>query len=347
LFTGPGYVEMPTATLSDEILEPGDGQIRALVVHGGNPVAAFPDQEKTVRALKALDLLVVVDPFMSATAQFAHYLIAPKHFLERPDATTLLDASLPIPFGQYTPALVPGPEGLPEEWEVGWELAKRMGLSLKFPGVGMEHKPRSDDVIAALSARGRVSLDEVRQYPSGRIFGDLAIGAVVPRAIAHGDKKMAAGYPEAMGELREVRAEPVAEAGDYAATGAFSYRLIAMRMLEFYNSKGHSLATLHAKHAYNPAYMNPSDLETLGVRDGQLVVIDSGRGRIQAPVRASSDVMVGVVAIAHAWGTAPEYEGDIRQTGSPTGRVIPDDLLFDRLTGMPLMSALPVNVSAA
>ena len=347
LFTGPGYVEMPTATLSDEILEPGDGQIRALVVHGGNPVAAFPDQEKTVRALKALDLLVVVDPFMSTTAQFAHYVIAPKHFLERPDATTLLDASLPIPFGQYTAAVVRGPEGLLEEWELGWELAKRMGLPLNFPGISMERKPSSDDVIKALSGRGRVSLEEVRQYPSGHIFGELVVGAVLPHAIAHPDKKMAAGHPDALAELCEVRAEPVAEAGGYEAHETFSHRLIAMRMPEFYNSKGQSLATLHAKHAYNPAYMNPGDIERLGVHDGQLVVIDSGRGRIKAPVKASSDVMSGVVAIAHAWGTAPEHEGDVRQTGSPTGRLIPDDLLYDQLTGMPLMSALPVNVRAA
>lgn len=347
LFTGPGYVEMPTATLSDEILEPGAGQIRALVVHGGNPVAAFPDQEKTVRALKALELLVVVDPVMTATARFAHYIIAPKHFLERPDATTLLDASLPVPFGQYTPAVLQGPEGLLEEWEIGWELAKRMGLALKFPGISMDRKPTSDEVIAALSERGRVSLDEVRRYPSGHIFGELVVGAVLPHAIAHPDKKMAAGHPEAIAELREVRAEPVTEAAGYEAQGTFSHRLIAMRMPEFFNSKGQMLATLRAKHTYNPAYMNPRDLEQLGVQDGQMVLIDSGLGRIKAPAKASSDVMAGVVAISHAWGAAPEHEGDIRQMGSPTGRLIPDDVLFDRLTGMPLMTALPVNVCAA
>ncbi|MFN8624493.1 MAG: molybdopterin-dependent oxidoreductase [Candidatus Binatia bacterium] len=347
LFTGPGYVEMPTATLSDEILEPGNGQVRALLVHGGNPVTAFPDQEKTVRALKALDLLVVVDPVMSATAQFAHYVIAPKHFLERPDATTLLDASLPIPFAQFTPAVVRGPDSLLEEWEVGWELAKRMGLPLNLPGIGMERKPSSDDVIAVLSRRGRISLEEVRQYPSGHVFGDLAVGAVLPHAIAHPDKKMAAGHPDAMAELREVRAESIAADGSYEARDAFSHRLIAIRMPDFHNSKGQRLTKLRTKHPYNPAYMNPADLEKLGIDDGQLVVIDSGRGRVKAPVKASADVMAGVVAMAHGWGTAPEDEGDVRQTGSPTARLIPDDLLYDRLTGMPLLSALPVNVRAA
>ena len=40
--------EGPTAALPDEILEPGEGQIRALLTVGGNPVLAWPDQVKTV-----------------------------------------------------------------------------------------------------------------------------------------------------------------------------------------------------------------------------------------------------------------------------------------------------------
>jgi hypothetical protein len=78
-----------------------------------------------------------------------------------------------------------------------------------------------------------------------------------------------------------------------------------------------------------------------------MVLIDNGCGRIKAFVKASSDVMAGVVAMSHSWGEALEYEGDVREMGSPTGRLIPDDVLFDRLTGMPLMSAIPVNVRAA
>jgi len=42
---------MPTAALPDEILLPGEGQVRALISCAGNPAAAFPDQRKTVAAL--------------------------------------------------------------------------------------------------------------------------------------------------------------------------------------------------------------------------------------------------------------------------------------------------------
>jgi hypothetical protein len=69
---------MPTNTLTDEILTPGKGQIRALIVNGGNPALVFSDTEHTLKALDQLDLLVVNDLFMSATAKHADYVMAVK-----------------------------------------------------------------------------------------------------------------------------------------------------------------------------------------------------------------------------------------------------------------------------
>ena len=55
---GEVFGEMPTAALSDEIITPGEGRVRALVSVGGNPVGAWPDQLKTIEAMKQLDLNV-------------------------------------------------------------------------------------------------------------------------------------------------------------------------------------------------------------------------------------------------------------------------------------------------
>ena len=82
---------MPTAALPDEILLPGAGQVRALISCAGNPAAAFPDQRKTVAAMRALDLLVQIDPWMSATARLAHYVIAPRLALETPGVSLMYD----------------------------------------------------------------------------------------------------------------------------------------------------------------------------------------------------------------------------------------------------------------
>ncbi len=83
--------EMPTALLPDEILTPGDGQVKALICVGGNPLLAWPDQLKTHRALSELELLVCIDIKMADTARMADYVIAPKMCLEREDVTLLTD----------------------------------------------------------------------------------------------------------------------------------------------------------------------------------------------------------------------------------------------------------------
>ncbi len=87
--------EMLTNRLPEEILEPGDGQVRALVVSGGNPVVAFPDQALTEKALASLDLLVVIDPRMTPTAAMADYVIAPRLELERADVPHIMDSRIP------------------------------------------------------------------------------------------------------------------------------------------------------------------------------------------------------------------------------------------------------------
>src|SRR3546814_7712469 len=80
---GPIGGEMATGVLADEILKPGPGRIRAMINHGGNPAVTVPDQRKIVEALRSLELLVSIDPFMTPTARLSHYILPPKLSYER------------------------------------------------------------------------------------------------------------------------------------------------------------------------------------------------------------------------------------------------------------------------
>ena len=101
--------EMPATTLAQEILTPGEEQVRAFIVSGGNPVAAFPDQNKTIDAMKDLELLVVVDHRMTQTADFADYVIPPRLSLERADVPPFMDRWFREPYACYSPAVVEPP----------------------------------------------------------------------------------------------------------------------------------------------------------------------------------------------------------------------------------------------
>src|SRR5205085_528486 len=85
------------------------GRVRALIVSGGNPIVAWPDDDLTMRALRDLELLVVIDHRMTSTAELAHAVIPPRLSLERADVPHVMDRWFPAPYTNYTQALVAEP----------------------------------------------------------------------------------------------------------------------------------------------------------------------------------------------------------------------------------------------
>ncbi len=348
---------LSTAALADEILMEGEGQVKALISVGGNPMAVWPDQLKTYEAMKILDLNITLDIVMSATAKLADYVVAPKLSLEQPSMTILHEAlwimngasaGYPEPFAQYHPAIVPPPIGsdLLEEWEFFYGLAQRMGLSLRFSGelLDMENKPSIDDLFEILTRGSRVPLSEVKKYPHGHIFDDPSI-KVLPKDAECGER-LDIGNSFMMDELHAVQAETLVSGGGYREGDEFSHRLVSRRMHGVYNSGGRDIPALKRNGLYNPAYMNPLDLEALGLSSGDMVEIISNHSSILGVVEGAADILDGVVSMAHGFGDAPEYDNQVRHIGSNTGRLTSVDKDFDPHTGIPMMSAIPVNIRA-
>ena len=139
--------EMLTNVLAEEILLPGEGQVRCLVVCGGNPVVAFPDQLKTIAALRDLELLVVIDHRMTASAELAHYVLPPRLELERADVAAVMDRRYAAPYVSYTPAVL-APEGdCMSEWEVFAGIAARLGTRMPLPGGDLPLDGSADDEL--------------------------------------------------------------------------------------------------------------------------------------------------------------------------------------------------------
>ncbi|MEV4257274.1 molybdopterin-dependent oxidoreductase, partial [Spirillospora sp. NPDC049652] len=82
--------ELPVATLADEIETPGEGQVRALVTVGGNPVLSAPDGARLDGLLPTLDLMISVDPYLNETTRHAHVVLPPP----RPAQTPHYDLAL-------------------------------------------------------------------------------------------------------------------------------------------------------------------------------------------------------------------------------------------------------------
>ncbi|MBT3428430.1 MAG: molybdopterin-dependent oxidoreductase [Gammaproteobacteria bacterium] len=337
--------EMPTATLNDEILLDGEGQIKALICLGGNPIVAFPDQDKTKKAMEKLDLLVCVDLYKSATAKLADYIIAPTLSLERDDITMLTDTWYDQPYSHYTRAILPKNEQSREEWEIYWELSKRSGIPLELPGgqLSVEHRPSKFEVLEMLTPGSKVPLKEIADQGKGAIFEAVQV-TVEPGRQDQGAllQLMPAGISE---QLADVATETYWQSGKITDAGTeYTHLLISRRLKHVFNSSGQQLEPLQKKGTTNPAYMNPEDLGSLGIQSGDLIEVQAAAGSLVGVVESAKDVKPGVISMAHAWGDIPDNFGDVRSKGASTNRLVDDDRTFDKISGMPRMSAIPVNV---
>ena len=336
--------EMPTATLAEEILTPGEGRIRALIVSGGNPVAAFPDQALTIEALRDLELLVVLDHRVTATAELAHWVLAPTLSLERADIPALMDKWFRDAYTNYTPAVVPKPGDVVNEWEMFWELARRMGTSIELPGGALPTgaRPSDDDVLDLVFAGARVGVDHARAH-RGEIDRSLAL--VAAPAAADATARFTVAPADVVDELAAVIAE-----GDSAAVfpgidpADYPFRLTSRRLKTHINSLGGELPALRARTTTNHAHLHPDDMAELGVIDDDLVEITSPPATIAGVARSAPDVRRGVVSMAHSWGGLALTDEKVRDIGAPTNRLVSTSSVFDPLSGMAVQSAIPVAV---
>ena len=353
---------LPTAGLAEEILTPGEGQVKALFVLGGNPVLAWPDQLLTVEAMKALELLVCFDPQMSATGRLAHYVMAPTLPLEVCGPTVLNEMvgnfgpgwGFETPYAQWSEPLAAPPEGsdVMDEWAVFHGLAQRLDLPLTIKSAshldpaaakaaattvapGAPLTPH--DVWAMVLNDSPVPFEEVRRTAeAGRVF-DRPPVTVAPRPDDWAGR-LDIGAAPMMAALEAIAAAPA------APPDAYPFRMISRRLKGVLNSCWHDVPGLKRRTPLNPAWMNPQDMARLGLADGDRVELRSARAAIIGVCEAAEDVREGCVSMTHAWGAAPE-DDDPLGLGANTGRLTAVDQDYDRFSGIPRMSAIPVQVS--
>jgi anaerobic selenocysteine-containing dehydrogenase len=336
------FGEMMTATLPDEILTPGPGQIKSLIVIGGNPASVLPDQLKAVRALRGLELLVSIEPFMTTTAALSHYILPPRMQYERAEITPpAFEASyFAVPFAQHTPAVAAPPANseLVEDWYVLWALAKRLGLPLAMGGIGLDMvtAPRTEQLLDILARSARVPLDELRATPGG-IAPDLAPQQVAA-ARAGNLGRFELLPPDVAGELRATFTA--------AAPGPdFPMRLCSRRMRDVMNTAFQNISPMRERTPGNPAWLHPAEIARLGFAPGAEVDIVSSHGRLRTTLASDDTLRTGMVSMSHGWGRLPDSTLPA-WPGASTALLISSELDCQTINAMPRLSAIPVRIEA-
>ncbi len=344
---GDIYGERPSGTLSDEMLTPGAGRIRALFVDGGDPATSLPDRARALRALRSLDLLVAIEPWPTPTSRLAHYVLPPRLQYERADLSLRLNGRSVWPgaWAQFTPAIVDPPAGadVTDDWHVFWALASRLGRAVSYAGQELPaDRPPTTEQLLELQARGtHVTLDELRRCPHGLGLdtgGRKVLPArdpltrfdVMPRDVA---EECAAYFRRHVGPHHFER-----------DGRRFSHLLAVRRMRDFFNSTGVRIEAIRARNPRNPAYLCPQDMAAIGVAEGDRIVLETAHGSVVAVVEADEKLRPGVVSIAHGWGDLPDGGEAAEGSGVCVNELTETVRHVETINAMPQMTAIPVDI---
>jgi anaerobic selenocysteine-containing dehydrogenase len=310
----------PAGLMADEILTPGEGQIRALFCVSGNPLLTVPNSNgRLEKAFEALELLVVIDIFRNETANHAHYILPGTSALQRADLPFVFQSLMgvqPIPYVQYTDALLPLEDEQRDETMILLQLARACGSRLfgsraangfftawtaleTLPVLGRRLGLTPERFLGLIARAFRLgSLSELRKEPHGRLLEPNKGGDFLGERVVTDDGRVALA-PADLVEAAE-RLE-VAFERERAQRGKL--KLISKREQHSHNSWLHNVPRfVEGKRSTNYLYMNPQDGKRVGVESGAMVEVRSSVAAVRLPVQLTDEMMVGAVALPHGWG---------------------------------------------
>jgi anaerobic selenocysteine-containing dehydrogenase len=287
-------ISLPGTLLPDYITAP-DQPIRALFVNAGNPVLSIGGEQRIRAALESLELLVCVDIYRNASAEYADYILPAAGAFEREDINITGLGLQFTPSVQFTAAVVaPAFERKPDWW-IYEQLCRHMGFQSAFDqGDTPDMWTRVD---AMLRSRG-TSMAQLRQ--AGIITFERSEPAdLLNRHLQTDDQRIDCCPP--MFAEAIARMEQIFQAFEQAPTEVL--QLINKRDQYMMNSWYANLPKMKRKSRdRNYLFMHPDDAEARQIADGAEVTVRNQHGELVAPVRLTDELMPGVVAMTHGWG---------------------------------------------
>jgi anaerobic selenocysteine-containing dehydrogenase len=375
--------ELPAACLAEEIDTPGEGQIRAMVTVGGNPVLSTPNAGRLDAALAGLEFMVAVDPYVNETTRHADVILPVPSALQRPHYDLALLQLAVRNVANYSPAVLPLDEGQPDEWQV---LAR---LALLLQGFGADADPALvddlvlrtlvegavadetspvagravDDIVALLGERtgpSRIIDFMLRTGPYGDGFGadpdGLNLDALLdePHGVDLGPLEPrlpdVLRTPSGMVELApEPLVADVERLRSAMGRPAGGMRLIGRRDLRSNNSWMHNVEVLVKGRPRCTLHVHPDDASRLGLLDGEPASVVSRAGAVTIPAEVTDAIRPGVVSIPHGWGhDMPGVELSVaRRYAGVNSNLLADEELIDPVSGNAVLNGIPVEVAPA
>ena len=332
--------ELPVAALAEEILTPGEGQIRTLITSCGNPVLSTPNGTQLEKALANLDFMVSIDIYINETTRHAHIILPPATGLEVPHYDLTFHVLAVRNTAKYSPALFEKAAEARHDYEIYQELAHRLNGN---NGIFQAEPPEVKLNLGLMYGPYGLSLDQLNDQPHGVDLGPLQ--PCLPQRLFIPGKRIPLTPAALLQDLRRAN-ELLA---DHSSVQDLPFLLIGRRHLRDNNSWMHNSTRLMRGRNRCTLHMHPTDALHLGLENQQTVKVSSRVGEIELPIEISADIMPGVVCMPHGYGHAREgVELDVaKQHAGVSINDLTDEFVLDELTGNAAFSGVRVQVGIA
>lgn len=277
--------------------------IRALIVTGGNPAVSLPDSNAFREAMKRLDLMVVLDLFMTETAELAHYVLPGCTHLEKNGLAYSYNVCHGMPYLMVRKKAIDPLHESRSEFSFWKGLAVQMGYGELFPW-------ETDEEVVELELKPtRLNYKELKdEKVAGAYYMEKKYGmeGYEVKGFSTPSKKIEiysetfekAGF-DPLPTYREPDQSPLGDPQFFQR-----YPLIlttGARNLYFTHSQHRNIPSLMEKSPEPYAEMHPRTAERFGIKNGDPVIVESDRGRIKVKALVTEDMSEGVVSIPHGW----------------------------------------------
>lgn len=254
------------------------GWIKGLVVVGENPLILLPNRKRAEAAFEKLEFLVVIDTFLTETAQKAQVVLPGATFAEKDGTITSMERRIQRVHRAISPL------GGMAEWEVISELASRMGHPMDY-----RHPSEIFSEMASLTPLFH-----------GVDYENVEAGGVQWPCTEPGHPGTQVLYretfPSGRGrflpiEYRELGERPGKDFPLWLTLGGMLYNY----QIGTKEKRARGLAKWYPDTALE---MHPDDGAPLGISDGDHIRVTSERGAIETLARISDRVVKGMVYLA-------------------------------------------------
>jgi formate dehydrogenase major subunit len=276
---------MPGLTVVEIMKAVHAGEIRGMYIMGENPAMSDPDVRHARESLAELEMLVVQDIFLTETAYLADVILPASAFPEKTGTFTNTDRLVQL--GRQ--ALDPPGEAR-QDLAIIVQMARRLGLDWHYshPSEVFDEMRKAMPSIAGITWE-RLEREHAVTYPCEH-EGDPGEPVVFTQH-----------FPTASGRGKFVPADiiPAAERPDEA----YPFVLITGRQLEHWHtgSMTRRASVLDALEPNAVASLHPLDVEAIGAKAGEVITVESRRGKVALYVRADAGTPRGAVFIPFAY----------------------------------------------